>query len=137
MAIDCGLDPGRQLAFFRAHDRFTGEDLLSYGCQVTAVEHSLTGFQRISDLRPLDDVAVTADGVLGLIDTERRCAGPHRWGDVLMVAGRETVVAVATIYQLLAQGMPYEVRIFGELTALRHHLGLDIDDPSIRTRQSA
>jgi hypothetical protein len=137
MAFDQCLIPEQGVAVFRARSPFGDEDLLAYARIVTASEPPLMGVERVLDLRALEQVTFTGEGVLRLIEIERDCAWRHRWGDVLIVASNENVVGMAGMYQLLAQGQPYQVRIFRDLAALRHHLGRAIDDPSLFAQRSA
>jgi hypothetical protein len=137
MPFDQCLLPEQGVAVFRARAPFGDEDLLAYSRIVTASERPLMGLERVLDLRALEEVAFTGEGVLRLVEIERGCVWPHRWGDVLIVASNENVLGMAGMYQLLAQGQPYQVRIFRDLAALRHHLGRSIDDPSLFAQRSA
>lgn len=137
MPFDHRLVPEQEVAVFRAQAPLGDEDLLAYARIATDSEQPLMGFERVLDLRALESVSFTGEGVLQMLEIENACVWHHRWGDVLIVTANESVLGMASMYQLLAQGRPYQVRIFRDLAALRHHLGRAIDDPSLFKQLSA
>jgi hypothetical protein len=121
MPVTYHIDLGREIVFSTATGRVTDAELWAHQDQLRADPRFRPHFRQLFEVRAVDQVEVTVEGVRRLAARNPFGAGAKR----AAVADHAVVFGLARMFELLTDRTPDEMQVFTDMTEARQWLELD------------
>lgn len=127
MPITYRIDTARGLVLTTATGVLTDDELLEHKRALAADPAFAPGMRQLSDVRAVEQLAVTSEGVRLMVALDRDQAdqlGDYR---LAIVTGADVVFGTARMYQTMTDDQLNHVQIFRDMDDARAWLGLPPD----------
>lgn len=125
VAIDYWMDQSRGIVFTTARGALTALNAEIYFKSVTRNPLFAPTFSALVDLRDVDRVDLTIEGLWRFADLTRAFQHNIEGIRVVIVADSDLVFGVARIYKLLRNDASYDIEVFRDLESAERALGID------------
>lgn len=125
MPISYQIDEEHNLVLTTGSGVITDEDILQHKNRLLSDPNFKPGMRELSDLRGIERLDVTPDGVMKMVQHDETHAPEVTAHRLAIVASKDVVYGMARMYQSLTEQIVVNVRIFRDFEAARAWLEAD------------
>ena len=125
MPISYHIDEGKGLVVTTATGTLTDSDILQLKARLVADPRWKPGMRELSDVRLIDRLEVTTEGVRQMMMRDRLDAAALASYRLAIVVAHELAYGMARMYQILTEQSIPNVRVFRDLEEAKSWLVLD------------
>jgi hypothetical protein len=125
MPLTYRIDAGRNLVLTTGTGVLTDEDVLAHKRALIEDPAFVTGMRELSDVRAVEELRVTPDGVRLMVGLDEKHARARAGCKLAIVAGQPLIFGMARMYQQSAEPSVSDVGVFKDHTQALAWLGLD------------
>jgi hypothetical protein len=125
MPISYQIDEARRLVLTTASGALTDSDILRLKARLVADPKWKPGMRELSDVRLIDRLEVTADGVRQMMMRDECHAAALASYRLAIVVSHQVVYGMARMYQMLTEQIVPDVRVFRDMEEAKRWLAVD------------
>jgi hypothetical protein len=125
MPLSYQIDEERNLVLTTGSGILTDDDIIQHNASLLSDPGFEPGMRELSDIRGIDRLEVTTEGVDRMVQHDERHAPEVKAHRLAIVASQDIVYGMARMYQSLTEQTVANVRIFGDIEEARAWLVSD------------